>query len=148
MSLVDPTTANDSSPYNTTWYKDEWVNGYYISSSSFSAKTGCITTDLFPITKGQKIKIEGILCSSSEYRTRIRWKFFDSSGTAVYSSYVNFLTTEVAGGDAGESSYDADTNTVIVDTSGLAVTFDGMAYARFSCYPAGANEELIVTVVE
>lgn len=148
VSLVDPTTANDLSPDTVTWYKDEWINGYYISSSSLSAKTGCITTDLFPIAKGQKIKIEGILCSSSEHRTRIRWKFFNSSGTAVYSSYVNFLTTEVAGGDAGESSYDADTNTVIVDTSGLVNAFDDMAYARFSCYPAGANEELIVSVVE
>ena len=147
-NLVDPSTANDASPDTTTFFKDEWVNGYYISSSSLSAKTGCITTNLFPIAKGQKIKIEGILVETSEHRTRNRWKVFNSDGTAAYSSYLNFLSGEVANGTTGETSYDAATNTAIIDTSGLNSAFNNIAWARFSCYPAGDNDDLIVSVVE
>ncbi|MBQ7827466.1 MAG: hypothetical protein IJ386_04290, partial [Clostridia bacterium] len=148
VNLVDPSTANDANPDTTTFFKDEWVNGYYISSSGLSAKSGCITTNIFPLVKGQKLKIEGILCSTAEHRNRNRWKLFDSSGNAVFSSYLNFMQGEVANGTAGETSYDASTNTVIIDKSGINSSFNNMAFARFSCYLAGSNDELIVTLIE
>ena len=43
VNLVDPSTAK-ASPDTTTLFKDEWVNGYYLSASALSAKSGCIVT--------------------------------------------------------------------------------------------------------
>lgn len=142
VNLVDPSTAT-SSP-NTTFFKDEWLNGYYISSS-ISAKSGCIVTDLFPVTKGQKIKVEGILLDTTEHKNRFRWCFFNASGGRDFGGYVNFATKENVDGGI---TIDAANNTAVIDTSALNVNFNNTAYARFSCYPAGANEVVIVTVVE
>lgn len=148
-NLVDPSTANDASPDTTTLFKDEWLNGYYLSASTISAKAGCVVTDVFPIKHGQKIKVEGILLSTAEHLNRFRWYLFEADGTRKWTSYINFVNGEVAGDSAGETTYDANTNTATIDTSGLGVgVFGTMAYARFSCYIAGTNEDVKVSVAE
>lgn len=146
-NLVDPSTANDASPDTTTLYKDEWVNGYALSTSTMSVNNKCIVTDLFDVTYGQKIKITGILLSSTEHHNRFRWWLFDASGDRPYGSYVNFISAE--GATAGGATINTADNSVIIDTTALnSSTFANIASARFSCYPAGENENIIVTIVD
>ena len=147
VNLVDPSTAT-SSPDTTTLFKDEWLNGYYLSASSIGAKTGCIVTDVFPVTINQKIKVEGVLLDTTEHKNRFRWYLFNADGSRPWASYFNFANNEVGSGSIGESSFDAANNTAIIDMSKAGGEIKNTAYARFSCYPAGANEDLIVSVVE
>lgn len=144
-NLVDCSTAT-TSPSTTNLFEDVWAVGYHISANNLSANaSGCIVTNVFPITKGQKIKIEGIKVSATEDKNRFRWYFFDASGARPYGSYINFATNE---GVTGGVTLDTSTNSAVIDTSVLSATFNNIAYARFSAYPAGTNEDIIVTVVE
>lgn len=148
VNLVDPSTANDASPDTTTLFKDEWLNGYYLSAATISARDGCIVTDLFPLTHTQKIKVEGILLNTAEQKNRFRWWLFNADGSRGWASYFNFANNEVGNGTIGDSSFDAANNTAIIDLSGLGTSIASTAYARFSCYIAGTNEDVVVTVVE
>jgi hypothetical protein len=148
VNLVDPSTANDTSPDTATLFKDEWVNGYYLSANNLSAKAGCIVTDIFPVTYGQKLKIEGIKLSVTENLNRFRWYMFTADGNRPYGSYINFVTNETSNAKDC-ATVDAANNTAIIDTSKMETdTYKDIAYARFSCFPAGDNEDVIVSVVE
>lgn len=153
VNLVDPSTANNASPDTTTLFKDEWLNGYYLSATSISAKAGCIVTDIFPVNGSQKIKVEGILIENTEHVNRFRFHLFASDGTKAggFASYYNFIADENVP-NKGTTIVDVDNNTAIIDfaaafgsNSGVCKT---LAFARFSCYPVGTNEEIIVSVVE
>lgn len=146
-NLVDPSTAT-SSPDTSTLFKDEWLNGYYLSAAAISAKSGCIVTDLFPIDYAQTIKVEGVLLDTVEHKNRFRWYLFDAEGNKPFGSYINFAADENTN-TAGTAIIDVDNNTIIIDLSAAMNTNNAyMKYARFSCYPAGANEDIVVSVVE
>lgn len=141
VNLVDYTTAKDSSPDTTTLFKDEWVNGYYLSASSLSAKAGCIVTNTFPHTSSQTLKIEGVLLDTQEHKNRFRWYHFDANGDRPWPSYINYATGENGSTD-DVVNIDAANNTITVKCSSAKV------YSRFSCYVAGTNADVKVTVVE
>ena len=148
VNLVDPSTANDASPDTSTLFKDEWLNGYRFGASSINAQTGCIVTDLFPVSYGQKLKIEGILLSTAGQTNYFRWQIFDASGNRPFTSYINFVTNETANAQ-NCATLDTANNTVIIDTSQMnSDVYSNIAWARFSCYSAGDNEDIIVSVVE
>lgn len=152
VNLVDPSTANDASPDTTTLFKDEWLNGHYLSANTIGTEAGCIVTDLFPVKSTQKIKVEGVKVSTLALKNRSRWYLFNADGTKWrgFASYYNFTADENVT-NKGTTVVDADNNTYIVDISaafGLTAEDKDMAYARFSCYPAGANEDIVVTIVE
>ena len=150
VNLVNPSTANDANPDTTTPFKDEWVNGYYISYSgglSLSAKAGTIVTDLIPVKYGQKLDISGVSLSTSEEKNRFRWMAFKADGSTCYSSYLT--PSSSTGEGAGSIATNDDATGGIVDTSlWNADVFSDLAYVRFSCFPAGSNDELIVTLIE
>ena len=138
-NLVDPSTAT-SSPDINTLFKDEWLNGYYLSASTISAKTGCIVTDIFPHDSTQTLKIEGVLLNTDEQKNRFRWYHFDASGNRPWPSYINYATGENGSAD-DVININAENNTITVKCSSAKV------YSRFSCYIAGTNEDVKVTVV-
>lgn len=147
VNLVDPSTAT-SSPDTTTLFKNEWLNGYYLSAASIGAKAGCIVTNTFPITRGQKLKVEGVLLKTAENTNRFRWYLFGTDGSKPFGSYYNFVMDENTI-NKNMSTYDANTNTAIIDIYGaMGAAIADAGYARFSCYTAGANEDVIVSVVE
>lgn len=152
VNLVDPSTANNASPDTTTLFKDEWLNGHYLSANTIGTEAACIVTDLFPVKSTQKIKVEGVKVSTLALKNRSRWYLFNADGTKWrgFASYYNFTADENVP-NKGTTVVDADNNTYIVDISaafGLTAEDESMAYARLSCYPAGTNEDIIVTVVE
>jgi hypothetical protein len=142
VNLVDPSTANDASPDTTTLFKNEWLNGYYLGASTISAGAGRIVTNVFPHTSGQTLKIEGVLLNTAEQKNRFRWYHFNSSGERPFPSYINYAT--------GENASDKDVVTLDVEnnTATIKMSSTGISYSRFSCYPAGSNEDIKVTIVE
>lgn len=141
VNLAKPETANNDSP-STELFKDEWVNGHYITLSSsvlkISASAGRYTTNLIPFQRGDLLKVEGVDLDDATGVDKFRWIFFDASGNLVYSSYVPIAQ---AGGYW-------DSTTKIFDTSVLnATSYKNVAYARFCFVPSGNATDLKVTKV-
>jgi hypothetical protein len=84
-NLADPSKAT-SSP-NTSINADEWLNGYYISSKTISAKADIIVTNKIPMTASDTIRIKGIAdegtINGSGCKSRFRVLPCSSDGTAL-----------------------------------------------------------------
>lgn len=94
-----------------------------------------------PVTYGKKLKVVGVKLNDASSIDKFRWICFDSSGDTLYDSYL----TPASGSGAGITCWDSENN--IFDTSQLNSMYKNLAYIRFCCYPAGSNENIIVTEV-
>lgn len=152
VNLVDPSTANDASP-NTALFADEWVNNAKLSSSLIASnkistgQTGIIVTDMVPVTKTQKLRIEGFDISTSAKKAELKVILFTDAGVVSSEKYYTVAT-------ATDSSV-VDQNLlsqgiVLVTVSALnnISSYPNIAYARISGYPKNGNNASVIVTVE
>lgn len=154
-NLVDPSTANDSSR-NLSISADEWVNGYYITSSSAASSDGqlveddtkkLITTDKIPITDDSVIHIEGLDISST-YKGKTKMVIALASGTLFRSMALPFI--ESTDGSGSTKLNDDGSLSVTISKFGQATSssWKGKSWARFCGHPKDGNNANIIVTVE
>lgn len=160
-NLAKPSTANDSAP-NTALTADEWLNGYYISSKSISAKADLIVTNKIPLTFNDTIRIKGFVTTGNiggaTCHSRFRVLPCDANGNALLTeiypamSYEGQTSGRLECMDATELEngvYCFSPKNDRTSDGSTASYWQNVAYVRICGYPIdGNNANVIVTVNE
>lgn len=160
-NLADPSTANDASP-NTALTADEWLNGYYISSKTISAKADLIVTNKIPLTYIDTIRIKGIetegIIGGNTCASRFRVLPCDSSGNALLTEIQPAMSYSSVGSGRLECMDTAELENGVYcfspqndrNSSGSTASYwTDVAFVRICGYPIdGNNANVIVTVNE